>query len=151
MHSNSREACPYTCTSLEAKPVPELGCLESSPSALPATLPFLRENTECSDLSEHHCFQRQFASMSFPVKRTILLALWVRCHPPMGCLPQSHLTPTQVLHAAALPNAVPQPLQRERWRWSLVPINAEAHVVGDNILPSGEKLNLHVLVNTRQL
>lgn len=114
MHGNSRDACRYPCTSLEAKPAPELGCLESSsPSASPATLPVLRENTECSGLSKQHCFHRQFASMSFPVKGTVLLALWVGCHPPTARLPWSHLPCTSTLGAARShpsKGSVPAPL-----------------------------------------
>ena len=73
--------------------------VEPSHSTLPATLPVLQGNTECSALSKQHCFQRQFASVSFPVKGTISLALWVGCHPPTGCLPWSHPTCAPVLGA----------------------------------------------------
>lgn len=111
MQSSSRGACPDPRTSPGAKPAPELGCLEPSPSTLPATLPVLWGNTECSALSKQHCFQRQFASVSFPVKGTILLALWVGCHPPTRCLPWSYLTCTPILGAECshLPKSVPSP------------------------------------------
>lgn len=111
MQSNSRGARPYPRTSPEAKPAPELRCVEPSHSTLPARLRVLLGDTECSALSKQHCFQRQFASVSFPVKGTISLALWVGCHPPTGCLPWSHLTYTPVLGAVILPKSVPTLLQ----------------------------------------
>lgn len=103
MQSNSRGAGLYPHTRPEAKPAAELGCVEPSHSTLPATLPVPQGNTECSALRKQHCFQRQFASVSFPVKGTISLALWVGCHPPTGCLPWSHLTCTPTLGAECCP------------------------------------------------
>lgn len=143
MQSNSRGAGLYPHTSLEAKPAPELRCVEPSHSSLPATLPVLQGNTECSALRKQHCFQRQFASVSFPVKGTILLTLWVGCHPPTGCLPWSHLTCTATLGAeclqrSSLQSQCPALLQSMSGWWRMAARNEEAHMVGEGMFFSGE-------------
>lgn len=140
MQSNSRGARPYPRTSPEAKPAPELGCVEPSHSTLPARLPVLLGNTECSALSKQHCFQRQFASVIFPIKGTISLALWVGCHPPTGCLPWSHLTCTPVLGAEYChpSKVIAQPFCSVFRVGRMAARNEGAHVIGEGTFSSGE-------------